>query len=163
MAKAFDLELYMHPEIEGLLRRREAPPEIMASRLRMARVPQGAELIRNPNGPGGFRVENVCVMAGIPRGDARDVEIAHSDLDRWPPNALAHRDRACHRKSGCKTFARPSRAFSDVDLGSYPFSRDGKNGTSLVARGTDEAVLDKIATSLRQIAIDVGGHIIEAG
>ena len=67
MAKAFGVPLYIHPEIESLIREREAPPEIMASRLRMARVPEGAELVRNPSGPPGFQVENVYVLAGIPR------------------------------------------------------------------------------------------------
>ena len=61
VAKAFGCELYIHPEIEEILRQREAPPEIMASRMRMARVPRGAELIRNPFGPAGFQIENVWV------------------------------------------------------------------------------------------------------
>ena len=39
----------------------------MASRLRMARIPAGATLIGNPIGPQGFQVQNVYVMAGIPR------------------------------------------------------------------------------------------------
>ncbi|MEM7020806.1 MAG: competence/damage-inducible protein A, partial [Pseudomonadota bacterium] len=66
IAKAFGVELIMDPEAEAMIRQREAPPEVMAMRLRMARVPQGSTLIRPQLGAPGFRIENVFVMAGVP-------------------------------------------------------------------------------------------------
>src|SRR5690606_38551957 len=67
IADAFGVDLVMHPEIAARIESRPAPPEVMASRLRMARVPEGATLIDNlTGGPQGFRIENVFVMAGIP-------------------------------------------------------------------------------------------------
>ena len=44
IAKAFDTELHMHPAIVEIIKRREAPPEVMESRLRMARVPVGSNV-----------------------------------------------------------------------------------------------------------------------
>ena len=67
IAAAFDTELELHPEVVELIKRREAPPEVMESRLRMARIPKGATLVENPTGgPPGFQIENVYVMAGVP-------------------------------------------------------------------------------------------------
>ena len=67
IALAFGIEVEEHPEVAALIRKREAPPQVMAARLRMARIPVGATLIDNPTGgPPGFQVENVFVMAGVP-------------------------------------------------------------------------------------------------
>ena len=67
IALAFNTELELHPDVVELIKRREAPPEVMATRLRMARIPRGATLIENPTGgPPGFQMENVFVMAGVP-------------------------------------------------------------------------------------------------
>ncbi|MEK9870185.1 MAG: competence/damage-inducible protein A, partial [Gammaproteobacteria bacterium] len=60
IAAAFNTELELHPEVVELIKRREAPPEVMESRLRMARIPKGATLVENPTGgPPGFQIENV--------------------------------------------------------------------------------------------------------
>ena len=67
IASAFEVGLVEHPEIAAIIRQREAPPDVMVSRLRMARVPEGARLIDNSTGgPQGFAIGNVYVMAGIP-------------------------------------------------------------------------------------------------
>ena len=68
IANAFGVPLVEHPEIAALIRSREAPPDVMRSRLRMAMVPEGAGLVANATGgPPGFYIGNVYVMAGIPR------------------------------------------------------------------------------------------------
>ena len=163
VAKAMGRDLYMHPELEALLRQREAPPEIMAARLRMARVPEGAELIRNPNGPGGFRIENVCVMAGIPR-------VMRAMLENLLPTlegATPVRSRSVRAFVTESQVAAPlgelQAQYPSVDFGSYPFSEDGRYGTSLVVRGTDEALLDRLDVELRDLIIVAGGEIPDEG
>src|SRR5262252_3105323 len=67
IAKAFGVRLVEHPDIAAVIKRREAPPEVLAARLRMALVPEGSGLIDNPTGgPPGFFKGNVYVLAGIP-------------------------------------------------------------------------------------------------
>ena len=62
IALAFGVALEFHPDIVALIKQREAPPEVMESRLRMARVPVGASLIDNPSGgPPGFQIENLRI------------------------------------------------------------------------------------------------------
>ena len=160
VAKAFGRPLYMHPELEAMLRKREAPPDVMAARLRMARIPQGAELIHNPFGPGGFRVENVCVMAGIPRVM---VEMLQSLLPSLNGGQTV-RSRTVTAFVTESQVAGPlgtlQGRYPDVDLGSYPFSRDGRYGTSLVARGVDEAELEQVAKALAVLVEAAGGEMV---
>lgn len=160
IAKAFGRPLYMHPEIESLIRAREAPPEVMDSRLRMARVPEGAQLIRNPFGPAGFQVDNVFVMAGIPR-------VMHEMLKTLMPTlrgALPVRSRTVNAYITESQVATPlsdlQDAHPDVDIGSYPFSRDDRYGTSLVVRGTNESELDSLVATLRTMIVDAGGELV---
>ena len=76
VAAAFGVELYEHPEIIALLTARPGL-ELNAARRRMARVPVGGDLVRNPvQGPPGFTIGNVFVLAGVPaimRGMLEDV------------------------------------------------------------------------------------------
>jgi molybdenum cofactor synthesis domain-containing protein len=67
VAKAFGVPLVINEEIAAMLRKRPSPPEVMESRMRMARIPEGGDLVRNPLGPPGFTIGNVYVMAGIPQ------------------------------------------------------------------------------------------------
>jgi molybdopterin-biosynthesis enzyme MoeA-like protein len=53
--------------------------------------------------------------------------------------------------------------YPDFDIGSYPFSRGERFGTSLVARGTDVDALDALAAEIRALVERVGGEIIEEG
>jgi len=161
IAKAFGRALYPHPEIEALIRQREAPPEVMESRLRMARVPEGAELIRNPFGPAGFQVDNVYVMAGIPRVMQEMLKTLLPTLEGSRPV----RSRTVTAFVTESQVAGPLSALQDdhpeVDFGSYPFSRDGRYGTSLVVRGTDETLLDLMKTELAALVTAAGGELSE--
>jgi molybdenum cofactor synthesis domain-containing protein len=125
--------------------------EINEGRMRMARIPAGAELIHNPvSAAPGFRLGNVFVMAGIPavmRGMLQDIghrleggAVVHSHTVR----AQGVREGDIAEPLGALARARP-----EVSFGSYPFMRlNGKTtefGVSLVARSRDA---DLIATSL---------------
>ncbi|MEM7408395.1 MAG: molybdopterin-binding protein [Pseudomonadota bacterium] len=161
VAAALERPLYMHPEIEALLRQREATPEVMEARLRMARVPEGAELLRHPRGPAGFRVENVAVLAGVPG-------VMRAMLDSLLPTLRkGHtvRSRTVTARVTESQIAGPLGALQDrhpqVDIGSYPFVHDGSYAVSLVVRGPDEAVLDALSTELHELIKIVGGELIE--
>ena len=120
-------------------------------RLRMARIPAGAELIHNPvSAAPGFMLGNVFVMAGIPAvtcGMLQDVghriqggAVVHAHTVR----GMGLREGDIAEPLGALAKARP-----EVSFGSYPFMRlNGKNtefGVNLVARSRDP---DLIATSL---------------
>ena len=69
IALAFGIEVEEHPEVAALIRKREAPPQVMAARLRMARIPVGATLIDNPTGgPPGFQYPAAMWKMDGPKG-----------------------------------------------------------------------------------------------
>src|SRR5258708_5048806 len=67
VAKAFGVSIDVDPRARALLLRRIAEKELNEARLRMARIPKGADLILNKvSAAPGFRIGNVHVMAGVP-------------------------------------------------------------------------------------------------
>ena len=160
IARAFNAELYLHPEIARIILSREAPPEVMESRLRMARIPDGATLIENPTGgPQGFQMENVYVMAGVPM-------VMQAMVSTLTKERLGGGDPVRSRSVGAYLSEGQVAAqlgviqgrHPDVDLGSYPFYRQDGYGTNLVMRGTDEAELDEMLEEVRQMIIGFGAE-----
>lgn len=150
IARAFGVPLVMHPDIESRIRGREAPPAVMASRLLMARVPEGATLIENSTGgPQGFSKENVHVMAGIPavlQAMLPNIPFRGGDTIRSKSVRAYMGESDIATALGELQKARPS-----VDIGSYPFHREGVYGTTLVVRGADVAEIDATLDGIRNL------------
>ena len=163
IAKAFGVPLVVSDEIAEGLRRRPAPDDVMANRLRMARIPEGATLIANPTGgPQGFRMENVFVMAGIPsvmQGMLSTVgdEIEGGDVVR-SRSVAAYLGESQIASALTEIQAR----YPDIELGSYPFYRSERFGTTLVMRGTSETDLERMLEQIRNAIIAAGGQPLEA-
>ncbi len=158
VAAAFGVKLIEHPDIAVRIKSRPAPDDVMASRLLMARVPEGARLIDNPTGgPQGFAMENVHVMAGIPRvmqamlssldGELRGGAVVHS----YAVEAFTGESQIAD------ALARIQNAHKTVDIGSYPFLREERYGTMLVIRGVDRDLLQAVA-KLIMTAIEAAGE-----
>ncbi|MDR6263338.1 molybdopterin-binding protein [Roseobacter sp. N2S] len=124
---------------------------INAARMRMARIPDGARLIDNSISKApGFSVENVHVMAGVPK-------IFEAMLDSLLPSL----------KSGTPVVSETTRVdqpegavagplgdiaaeFATLSIGSYPFNTPQGFGTNLVVRGADAALVAQAAAKIRQ-------------
>ena len=161
IAKAFDVPLMQHPDIEARLRQRPAPDDIMASRLLMARVPTGASLIDNPTGgPQGFYIGNVYVMAGIPMIMQGMLSSLKGALRSGP----VVRSRSIRAYMGESQIAQAlgeiQATFPEVDVGSYPFFRESRYGTNLVIRGTDPATIEATAQAI-MAAVTAAGETPE--
>ena len=157
IAKAFGVPLVTNPVIEARILSRQAPREVTASRLRMALIPEGAFLVENiTGGPQGFCIENVYVMAGIPAVMRAMLASLEGKLD----GGLPVRSRTVTAYVGESTIAaaltRIQDDFPDVDLGSYPFFREDRYGTSLVMRGVEEEDLDCMLEAVKQAIVDAG-------
>ena len=155
IAKAFGVPLVISEEIAVRIRGRPAPAEVMASRLLMARVPEGATLIDNPTGgPQGFQMGNVYVMAGIP-----SVMRAMLSTIVFEGGAVV-RSRSVTAYLGESQVATGLTAIQDqhpgIDIGSYPFMRADRYGTTLVLRGTDVGELDAVLEEVKKLIVDAG-------
>ncbi|THD67298.1 competence/damage-inducible protein A [Phenylobacterium sp.] len=153
VAAAFGVELYEHPEIIELIeaRVRSRPGAVMnAAMRRMARVPVGGELVRNPvSGPPGFTIGNVFVLAGVPsimRGMLEDVG------PRLRGGAVTVSRTVRVEGSGESVIAAPleavAKAHPAMSLGSYPFFDGTQFGSNLVLRGRDPEELSATVAEL---------------
>jgi molybdenum cofactor synthesis domain-containing protein len=159
IARAFGVPLVEHPEIAALLRARGGPPDVVAARMRMALVPQGAELVENSTGgPPGFRVGNVFVLAGIPSvmramlASLQDKLVGGAVLKAKSVGVLLGESAIAD------ALGKLQNNYPEVEIGSYPFQRDGRYGTTLVARATDEALLDEVMTKIAALIVEAGGQ-----
>ena len=161
VAKAFAVPLIVSDEIAAIINSRPAAPDIMAARMRMARIPQGGGIIKNPLGPHGFYIENVYVMAGIPRVMQAMVGTLEGQLRGG--RSVRSRSVTAYLSEG--HIARRLGDIQDrhphIDLGSYPFHRADRYGTTLVMRGTDEAGLEVMLGEVRAMIVDLGGEPLD--
>ena len=140
IAAAFGVELYEHPDI---IRVMQDKWELTAARRRMARIPVGGGLVQNPvQGPPGFTIGNVFVLAGVPaimRGMLEDVG------PRLKGGAVTLSRTVRVEGSGEGVIAAPleavAKAHPQMSLGSYPFFSPEGYGSNLVLRGRDAAEL----------------------
>jgi molybdenum cofactor synthesis domain-containing protein len=166
IAKAFGQKLILHPEAERILRARVKAmgSEVTEARLRMARTPEHAELLYNEvSGLPGFKVENVFVMAGIPRVMQAMFQAAIPFLERGV--TLLSRTIGSFVPEGtiATSLGLLQDDYPDLDIGSYPFYFDGKPGSNLVLRGPDQGRIDEAASRLHDLIVDLGGEAVEGG
>ncbi len=124
--------------------------ELTPARLRMARIPFGAELVENSVSIApGFMLGNVIVMAGIPSIMQVMLDAAAKYLRTGKKMLSSALD--LHRPEGeiAGMFEALQKRYPDVPMGSYPFIRDSKPGTQLVLRSTDAARLAAADAELR--------------
>lgn len=122
------------------------------ARQRMARIPDTATLIDNPVSIApGFTVQNVHVMAGVPRIFEAMLAGVLSQIARGQP--LLSRTLRVNRGEGdiATPFATFAAQHPDLQMGSYPFNSNGSFGTNLVIRGVDAARLDDALAALDRL------------
>lgn len=160
VAKAFGVELVEDPEIIAAMSARfNEPPN--AARRRMARIPVGGSKVMNPvQGPPGFQIGNVFVLAGVPsimRGMLQDV--GH----RLKGGKVVIAKTVRVEGSGEGVIAAPlenvARNHPNQSLGSYPFFSPDGYGANLVIRGRDadevEATVVELIAALEGAGIGV--------
>jgi molybdenum cofactor synthesis domain-containing protein len=157
VAQAFGVPLVLNDgAVERLKRSGRALNE---ARLKMARIPSGAELVENPvsNAPG-FRIENVFVFAGIPSIARAMFANAVPMLMQASPILSASVDAYLREGDFAAALEAIQKRHATVEIGSYPFNRDGRLGATLVARGTDRTLLDKVAGEIVAAIGALGGE-----
>ncbi len=145
MAVAFGVPITQRADAMALLSAHYASRgmEFNDARQRMARIPDGADLIENPVSIApGFRLGNVHVMAGVPSVFHAMVASVLPSLTGGAP--LQSRSLRVDLGEGdvAGPFAALAAEYPDLSMGSYPFQQNGAYGTNLVIRGSDLDLLD---------------------
>lgn len=155
---AFGLAVHHDPRAVEILRAHYARPEdLTEARLRMARMPVGAELIDNPLSKApGFRIGNVFVMAGVPKimeamllGVAARLETGVRMLSETVD--CPYGEGLIGSALGAIAAAHPG-----VTIGSYPIFQAGSYATKLVVRSRDGAALAAAVAAVRAMVAAVG-------
>lgn len=151
IAAAVGVPVIIHPQAAEILRAYYGD-KLTDARLRMARAPDGAELIENPRtGAPGIRWQNIFIMAGVPVITQGMLAALDGKLPGGKP-VLSRSIGAWTFESRVATLlATVEKAHAGVQIGSYPFWRDGKTGANFVIRATDPAILDACATDLMAV------------
>ncbi|MEQ1697659.1 MAG: molybdopterin-binding protein [Hyphomicrobiaceae bacterium] len=152
VAKAFGVSIAIHPEARALMQENcdRRGIELTASRLRMARIPEGGKLVRNTVSVApGFWIGNVIVMAGVPSIMRVMLDDVTQHLERGTP-MLSRTIEVLHPEGAiADLFRRHAADYPDVVMGSYPQNTDGRYWTQLVLRSTDAERLDVAAATLK--------------
>jgi molybdenum cofactor synthesis domain-containing protein len=158
VAKAFGVGIDHHPDVVARFKERfQNPGELNEARLRMARIPDGADLIQSATilAPG-FKLGNVIVMAGVPSIMQAMMDIISPKL-KSGVKMLSDSVRANAREGD---IGGPLRAIAaahpDTIIGSYPFrDEDKKPNTNLVVRSRDadklNAAMEAVKDMLKQL------------
>jgi molybdopterin-biosynthesis enzyme MoeA-like protein len=149
IAKAFSVELEVNPQALAILKEYYKDSELTEARMKMTKIPKGAELVENPVSKApGFKMENVFVMAGIPKIMQGMLEGAKTHLSRGDPVQSESIDVFMPESFIAEELSKFQDQFREVEIGSYPFNKDGKYGTSLVMRSSDSKKLSDCKVQL---------------
>lgn len=153
VAKAFGVGIDHHPEVVARFRERFSEAELNEARLRMARIPDGAELIQSATilAPG-FKIGNVIVLAGVPSIMQAMMDIVAPKL-KSGVRMLSESIRANAREGDIGGPLRAlAKAHPDAIIGSYPFlDEDKKPNTYLVVRSRDPDKLREAVEGVKQM------------
>jgi len=153
VAKAFGVPVVVHPTARSILEDyyRGRPGGLTDARMRMARTPEGAELIANAASRApGIRIGNVLILAGVPHIAAAMLEALSGTLEGGRPmRSLTIGARA--PESDVADLLRQTEAdHPGCAIGSYPFFKDGGYGSNFVIRSEDEALARQCADVLKE-------------
>jgi molybdenum cofactor synthesis domain-containing protein len=155
VAKAFGVGIDHDPRAVAVMKARfdALGTEMNEARMRMARVPDGADLVANKiSAAPGFWIGNVITMAGVPA-------IMQAMLDEVAPRLktgaqmLSESIRADLREGDIGTeLGDVAKQYPGVSIGSYPFFDDTKGpNTNIVIRARDAAQLAKARGAVEEM------------
>lgn len=164
VARAFGVALVRDPVALALLEKHYEGRDLNDARLKMADIPEGAGLIHNPVSKApGFQIENVFVLAGVPSIMEAMFEGIKERLTGGEKVASITITAFIPEGDLAGPFGRLQEEFPAVEMGSYPFFRGGRLGSSLVLRSPDVTALAAAAESLRAMIRDLGSEPEEDG
>jgi molybdenum cofactor synthesis domain-containing protein len=139
MAKAFGVPLELNPGARAaLLAHYQNEADLTPARLKMAQIPAGSKLIDNPvSGAPGYQIENVYVMAGVPRIMQAMLDGILPELETGDP--ILSNTITCDLQESviAEKLSNIQDKYPTVDIGSYPHFRSGALGLSLVLKSND--------------------------
>ncbi|MEL6507726.1 MAG: molybdopterin-binding protein [Pseudomonadota bacterium] len=164
IARAFDRPCTPHPEAMALITTwYEAKGQaVTPERARMALMPEGATLIHNTaSGAPGVQLDNVFVLAGVPRIfqamlTAIDPVLTRG-VRRYSKAVTAH---GLPESKLARQLADIQAALNGVSIGSYPIDGD-EWGVTVVVRSESEMLVNQVIVSVRAAMQALGADPVD--
>ena len=158
IATAFGVPVVIHSKARKILEQYySSRGGVTDARLRMARVPEGAELIPNPtSGAPGVRMDNVYIMAGVPGIAAAMLAALDGKLQGGRPMISATIGAYAAESEVADLLREAEAAHEGVAIGSYPFFKDGRYGANFVLRSEYPELVEESAADLERRLSDAG-------
>ena len=154
IAAAFELGISEREDALDALRERYSEEELNVARRRMARIPEGASLIKNPVSQApGFQTRNVFTLAGVPQiMQGMLPDITHRIKGGAKTFQITVTAENIGEGEAAKGLLEIENKYEGVSIGSYPFFNAELRGVNFVARGQDEDVLEKVRHEIEALA-----------
>ena len=165
VARALGVPVVVHPKARAILEAYYADKGgLNEGRLRMARVPQGAELIENRmSGAPGIRIGNLFVLAGVPHIAAQMLDALTGTLEGGRPLVSVTVGAFAPESEVAGLLRDAERAQDGVSIGSYPFFKDGRVGSNFVVRSEEPALAEAVAGRLANALAEAGFESVTGG
>jgi molybdopterin-biosynthesis enzyme MoeA-like protein len=165
VAAALGLPVVVHPEARRILEDYYASRGgITEARLRMARVPGGAELIPNRmSGAPGIKIGNVHLMAGVPHITAQMLDALTGTLEGGAPLLTESVGCWVAESEVADILRAVEKAHENCQIGSYPFFREGRVGANFVIRSTGADDLRNCVAALFDALSSAGYDLTPGG
>ena len=166
IAAAFGVPVVVHPTARKILEDyyRDRPGGLTEARLRMARVPEGAELIPNiTSGAPGVRMGNVFILAGVPNIAAAMLEALSGKLKGGRPVVSVTVGARAPESDVADLLRETEAANPGVAIGSYPFFKGGRYGANFVIRSEDGVLARSTGDQLLDRLREAGYEPVDGG
>ncbi|OZA30721.1 MAG: competence/damage-inducible protein A [Novosphingobium sp. 17-62-9] len=165
VAAALGVPVVIHPKARAILESYYTTRGgLNDARLRMARVPEGADLIDNKvSGAPGIRAGNVYLMAGVPGITAQMLDGLTGQLEGGLPLLSATLGCWVAESEIADLLRETEKAFDGVQIGSYPFFREGRTGANFVVRSVSESQIAACVETLEEGLTALGRTPVAGG
>lgn len=165
VAKALGVPVVIHPQARAILERYYADKGgLNEGRLRMARVPEGAELIPNQmSGAPGIKLGNLYLMAGVPHITAGMLDALSGALEGGRPLVSVTVGAFAPESEVADILRQAEQSAEGISIGSYPFFKQGRVGSNFVVRSEDEGRARAVAEELAGKLAEVGYEPVAGG
>ena len=152
IAKAFGVETRIDDDALEKMKEFLDGKELTEPLLKMLHIPEGGELIYSPatKAPG-YKIGNVFVMAGIPKIMQGMLEGMYDYLEKGEVVHSRSFDILVGESFFAEKLEEIQQEFLNIAIGSYPFSRDGKYGATIVLRSIDDSALDGCEILIKEL------------
>ena len=162
ISKAFNLEYGFHKEAFSILEKYYESGQFNEGRQKMAKMPTSAKLILNPSsGAPGFYVKNVFCLPGVPSILKSMIGGLNNLLVGGDPILSKTINLRTYESEIAKSLTNVQDKNNDVEIGSYPFFRQGKLGVSIVLRSVDQVKIDKCNSQILKFVKEKNIEIVE--